>query len=855
VRSLAAASLLAVLATLALAVAGAPRAGAETLPEGFRDEVVFEKLNQPTSFKFAPDGRTFVALKGGKIVVYPSGSTPTAKPTEFANLAKQVYDNTDHGLLGLALDPKFDQGRPYVYALFSYDHELGSGAPAPKYGTGPGYEGDPCPTPASGCQVSGRLVRLTAEGNHAKPSAAAPEVSVLLEDWCQQFSSHSIGDLGFGPEGALFVSGGEGASFENPDWGQFGNPCGDPPGPAGSNLAPPAAEGGSLRSQSALRPGGAVGLDGALLRIDPDTGAGWPGNPYILSPDANKRRIVAFGFRNPFRFAIAPETNSVYVNNVGNGEDEEIDRVPIGSSQAYNSGWPCYEGTATNYQFAVAGLEACQRLYDLPGSVSPPFFSYKHKDPVAPGDSCPSYNGSAISGSAFYEGSTYPGGYDRALFFADSVRGCIYAMLADPGGAPDPARVVPFLGDASSYPGTDVEQGPDGEIYYGSVYGETINRIDYGPGVPTAVLGADREWGTAPLTVEFDAGKSSGEPGSPLGYEWDLDGDGSFDDGGGATRTETYAAAVNVEVGVRVRDEVTTKSAVAHLTIYPGDEPPQIAIVEPSPSLTWGVGQNLHFSGTAKEFDGDPITGSRLQWDARVLHCPVAAQKCHEHPLQTFSGVLSGNVAAPNHDYPSYVNFIFTATDERGLRGRQAVEVAARPVTLALRSSPPGVLIAVGNEEKGKATPFERQVIENSPTTVSAPAAAQIGGVTYSFRGWSDGGARTHTLPASSSGTFTALYAAPIGPPPPPVFHRPAKIKQRPAKTTTSTTAKFVFGGESGLRFRCRIDAKKFAACSSPRTYRQLKRGRHSFRVYPVDASEAQVAKATVFSWKIVPKR
>ena len=53
--------------------------------------------------------------------------------------------------------------------------------------------------------------------------------------------------------------------------------------------------------------------------------------------------------------------------------------------------------------------------------------------------------GSAISGEAFYEGSTYPAEYDNALFFSDSVRGCIYVMLADEDGEPDPATVRPFL--------------------------------------------------------------------------------------------------------------------------------------------------------------------------------------------------------------------------------------------------------------------------------------------------------------------------------------------------------------------------------------------------------------------------
>jgi glucose/arabinose dehydrogenase len=53
---------------------------------------------------------------------------------------------------------------------------------------------------------------------------------VLVEDWCQQFPSHSVGDLAFGADGALYVSGGDGASFNYVDHGQTGNPCGDCPG-------------------------------------------------------------------------------------------------------------------------------------------------------------------------------------------------------------------------------------------------------------------------------------------------------------------------------------------------------------------------------------------------------------------------------------------------------------------------------------------------------------------------------------------------------------------------------------------------------------------------------------------------
>ena len=52
---------------------------------------------------------------------------------------------------------------------------------------------------------------------------------IFINDWCQQYPSHSIGSLNFAEmDGMLYVSGGEGASFSFTDYGQAGsplNPC------------------------------------------------------------------------------------------------------------------------------------------------------------------------------------------------------------------------------------------------------------------------------------------------------------------------------------------------------------------------------------------------------------------------------------------------------------------------------------------------------------------------------------------------------------------------------------------------------------------------------------------------------
>jgi hypothetical protein len=100
------------------------------------------------------------------------------------------------------------------------------------------------------------------------------------------------------------VTGGDGASFTNTDWGQYGggagsptpaNPCGDPPSPVGTALSPPSAEGGALRSQSPRRVAGhPILLGGAVLRVDPATGNGVAGNPLFNSqlPSSNASRII-----------------------------------------------------------------------------------------------------------------------------------------------------------------------------------------------------------------------------------------------------------------------------------------------------------------------------------------------------------------------------------------------------------------------------------------------------------------------------------------------------------------------------------------------------------------------------------
>jgi glucose/arabinose dehydrogenase len=877
-------------------LASAPALGA-TLPAGFQDSVVFSNLEQPTALRFAADGRVFVAEKPGKILVFDSLADET--PEVFADIRTQVYDTGDRGILGLALDPEFTEGRPYVYVLYTYDHLLGDPQPAPKWGEAE-HTGDDCPKPedadVDACPVSGRLVRLTADeggaGDHAVEEGGAPLEKVLLEDWCQQFSSHSIGDIQFDASGALYASGGDGASFNNADYGQFGwpekNQCGDPPAGIGGTMSPPTAEGGALRSQDARTPANPLDptadptdLNGSIVRIDPDTGEGLPDNPMHSSFDANERRIVGYGFRNPFRFAIDPETDELYVDNVGWALYEEMDRFSPDSTPTFNSGWPCYEGP--EFAYGSLGLDLCEGLYHEPGSTAPPFFFYNHIEPVTPEDPCfnpaePEGEGSAISGIAFYEGSAFPPSYHGALFFADAVRGCAYVMFPGEDGRPDPSTAVPFMSDAGLYPGVDLEEGPEGDLYYVNLYGEgfgpgSIHRIEYFSGnkPPVARLTADNEWGPSPLQTEFDAGGSSDADGDPLEYEWDTNEDGVYtapapDD---TTKITNWEDEANHTIAVRVTDSHGAQST-ARLTVYPGDTPPEVDVLSPAPSLEWHVGQQIHFEGSATDEQSGDLPSTRLDWSSRLLHCPSA---CHRHPLQAFPSVASGTLIAPDHDYPSSIELTLTAADSRGLTASKTIQLQAHPVALTLKSKPPGLTLSAGLLTK--VTPFTLTAIEDSKVTLAAPATAELAGTVYPWLGWSDGGARVHTVQAAGPATYVADYGgeeeaatkeeAAKGPPaesPPPIVGPPppspqpspqTRLGTHPPSRGSGTTAKFTFSSsQPGASFKCKLDRKPFRSCRSPKVYKHLKPGDHAFRVIAIGPEGRADPTPSVFRWKVL---
>lgn len=77
-------------------------------------------------------------------------------------------------------------------------------------------------------------------------------------------------------------------------------------------------------------------------------------------------------------------------------------------------------------------------------------------------------------------------------------------------------------------------------------------------------------------------------------------------------------------------------------------------------------------------------------------------------------------------------------------------------------------------------------------------------------------------------------------------------ILSGPPANTTSRTASFRFkSSETGSTFQCRHMSGPWRACSSPRTYRGLALGMHTFRVRAIDKAGNVDATASVRTWRI----
>ena len=690
---------------------------------GFVLEDVVGGLNGGVAFDFAPDGRIFIAEKGGVVRVFEDDALLSAP---FIDLSTQVNNRHDRGLLGVAVHPDFP-AQPYVYLLFTYD-------PPEVFN----YRGDSVKGPdGNGARVS-RLLRVTADAARDYNVALPGSAVVLLGaggNWaaigdpgarnsatpsCERGGvytrdclpsdeqSHTIGTVRFGPDGSLFVSVGDGSNY--------------------TAVQPYATRALSVDS-----------LAGKVLRIDPLTGAGYTDNPfYDGNATANRAKVYSLGLRNPFRFAVHPVTGEPFVGDVGWNTWEEVN-----TGRGANFGWPCFEGGngSSLQQGGYRALDRCTSLYKDSSAVTPAVHAYTHDG-----------QGSSVQVGDFYTGSAYPAAYRGALFFVDYNRQFINYLTFDGGGRVTGVRT--FGREAGV---VQLSAGPDTNLYLMNILEGKLKRLRYtaaGNNAPTAGASATPTAGTVPLTVAF-LGMSSFDPdGDTLAYRWDF-GDGSSSSEPDPTHVYTAAGVFRATLTVRDPAGATSRSSV---TTEASDNRPVATILSPADGTGYAIGDTVTFSGAGDDAQDGALSGESLSWKLNLHH----NDHTHFNELPATNGE-KGSFVVSDHGDSTWLELCLTATDSSGQKDTRCVSLRPSTVQYTLRTEPSGLELSW--EGVSRTTPFTVTTIIDSSHQLVAPA--EQGGLTFS--GWSDGGARVHPITVGGAPeTLTATYAAPPPTTPPP---------------------------------------------------------------------------------------
>ena len=666
------------------------RATAGTGSAGFSDTLV-HSLSGPTAMAFTPDGRMLITQDGGQLRVVEDGSLLS---TPALHLGSRICAQGERGLLGVAVDPRFATNH-FVYLYWTHNVD--------------GY-----------CGVWSSTTRNTPEnrvsrfvlGSNNRISAASEKV--LVDHIPSPARNHNAGDLNFGADKLLYISVGDGGCV-----------LGDPTkcGALNTNSRRLDIPNGKILrvTRSGEVPAtnphvGAAGARRCTLSAGPQPGTGPCTETY------------ASGFRNPFRFAQVPGTNSFYVNDVGQSSWEEIDRLAAGKDY----GWNVREGHCRTGSTTDCG----------PTPYQNPIHDYSH---AATG--CGS-----ITGGTFVPAGLWPAPYSGSYLFADYVCGKIFRLAPVAGGG---HTQKPFMTDVSVP--VHLEFGPYGStqaLYYLDYGGGAVHRVTYS-GANTAPVASlwQRPDG---LTVTLD-GSASYDPDSGdsvQSWKWNF-GDGTSTTTTTPRVTHTYTSAQTYTATLGVTDSRGAESAPSAEDVYAGEHPPAISITAPATTARFAVDQQVTISAAASDPEDGTLPPSSISWEVRLKH------GTHTHP---YAGPVTGSAITVPYPAPedlastqnSYLAATAVTTDSRGLTSRADQELLPEQVTIGFATSPSGGRIDV--DGTSRPTPVTLMSWEGYVLSVSAPDQL-IGGVPRTFEAWSDGGARTHDLvtPASAA-TYTATF-------------------------------------------------------------------------------------------------
>ncbi len=383
------------------------------LPGGYAVVDAFPNLTFQNPVKMLPrpgtSGELWVAGREGFIWAFVNHPASTVK-TMMLDLSATTLGWGDSGLLGFAFHPEFGQAgspnRGYVYVAYNF---IPAGAD-----TGPG-------------RSYNRLSRFNLADGAANISRASEYVLINQFD---RHPWHNQGDLVFGADGFLYLAVGDEGALDN----EYGNAQkldgGLFSGVLRIDVDQDAARSHPIRRQP--QAGGAVP-------------AGWPGtytqgyfipndNPWLDADGSVLEEFWAVGLRNPYRMSRDPVSGRVFIGEVGQTSVEEINVLTKGA----NYEWAQKEGSLAGPSAAPASP---------PGTLTPPYWSYRHQD----GNRC-------VIGGHVYRGSAHAGELAGQYVFGDFVSGRVWAMRWQGLDAPEVRQIATSTGYSLTGFGLDHHQ-------------------------------------------------------------------------------------------------------------------------------------------------------------------------------------------------------------------------------------------------------------------------------------------------------------------------------------------------------------------------------------------------------------
>jgi glucose/arabinose dehydrogenase len=536
-----------------------------------------------------------------------------------------------------------------------------------------------------GTPAHNRISRFTANGDVAQ---AGSEVIVLELDPLSNATNHNGGAMHFGEDGQLYVAIGENAN--------------------------------SAQAQN---------LDtyhGKLLRINKD-GSVPDGNPFATGSE-QRRRVWAYGLRNPYTFAVHPETGRILVNDVGQVTWEEINDA---TTAGKNFGWPTTEGNFNPSTYP---------------NFTNPVYAYQH----GAGDG----KGCAITGGTFFNPTTtnYPATYVGRYFFQDLCNDWINTLDLSGSIAIRASFATSIAGDALS-----VTPGNDGNLYYLSRSAGALYKIVYNNTTVPFITNQPHDLAIAEGEAATFSVTALGS--TPLTYQWQKNGVNILGATNPTFMINNAVPADNGEYRVIVSNSSGDATSTDATLSVIANALPVAEIISPVLGTNYIAGTNINFSGSGNDAEDGPLLASALSWAINFHH------DTHKHDQPAIDGVSEGVFLVPNEGESSdnvWYRIILTVTDSKGLTAKDSVDVTPKKSTLNFVTNPPGLQVTLDGQPL--VTPASVVSVEGMLRSIGVITPQVKDDVTHTFESWSNQGAATQTLATPADDiTLAAEFSTVVG--------------------------------------------------------------------------------------------